>query len=756
MRAFGRTPRRRHYPRLAVIGCGGVAADRHLPALAQLGWRPHVLVDPRTDRTTELARRYRVPGVAGDAAELRAGEVEAALVATYAAAHARVALPLLESGIHVFVEKPLATSREDARAMVKTAAARSVRLAVGHMRRFLFVNRWVKALLDSGALGDITGCDVREGVNFHRPTGGRLAAVRAAAGTGLYSPASWDAKSAGGGVLLTIGSHTLDVLLYWLGGARLVSYRDDSLGGVEGEALLEIALRNGAAGTVELSCSRTLRNTAIITGSRGRIEVALHRNAIVSARPMSLAAFELDGRTGAGMPAERLHEDMFERELEDWLRSIRTGTEPFVTGASAVPAIDLIVDAYRNRRPLRQSWTGSSRAARDGQARAGHLRGRRALVTGASGFIGGRLVERLVFAEGASVRAAVRTFRHAARIARFPAAAVDLRRFDLAGRNGPAGAADRLVEGCDTVFHLARDIHAPQANEAGVRAIAGACIRAGVRRLVHVSSLSVYEPLPDGPLTEASPIGRHPRNDKFTAQRELMRMIRAGGIDAAIIQPTIVYGPFSGYWTERPAAILLDGVVILPAPGDGICNAVYVDDVVRALILAARRDEAAGESFLVSGPEHPTWYEFYRAYAQALARNDAVRLIAYDEIDRRNRRMNRLAALPTPKRMLGCRPLRPLRDALHRAVYRRLGERGKAAAKSFYEGRFYEGGAASSRTSAAADDFLPPQRLLDLYAARCPVRIDKARRLLGYEPEFDLDRGMELTARYLEWARGCR
>ena len=53
-------------------------------------------------------------------------------------------------------------------------------------------------------------------------------------------------------------------------------------------------------------------------------------------------------------------------------------------------------------------------------------------------------------------------------------------------------------------------------------------------------------------------------------------------------------------------------------------------------------------------------------------------------------------------------------------------------------------------------EFLPSKRRLDLYAAKCVVRIDKARHVLGYEPEFDLERGMRCTTRYVRWAYGHR
>ena len=735
--------RTRQFPALAVIGCGGVAAERHLPALARLGWRPHVLVDPRIERASKLSRRFKAHRAVKSVSDLAAGEIQAALVATNIASHAPVGLSLLQNGVHVFVEKPMAVSFDDARAMVETAAANSACLAVGHIRRFMFINRWVKKLIASGTLGNIESFDVQEGENFHTRSGGRLTRTRAIERTGLYSPAFWDAKVSGGGVLLDTGSHTLDTLLWQMGEAQVLHYQDDALGGVEADALLQLQLPNGATGTVELSRTRNLRNTAIITGSRGQVEVSLHRNEIVRARPDDLFLFELDGRSGAKMPNEHLHQDMFQRELGDWLQAIHSGGQPFVSGASATTAIRIIDRCYHIRRPLPPS--------KPARPSAKSIKNKTMLVTGANGFIGSRLVEKLAFNEEANVRAAIRTFRNVARVSSFLPEKVELRPFDMTAQNATEGAYESLVEDCDTVFHLARDTRSHKANEEGVCKLGAACRKAGVRRLVYVSSMSVYEPLPNASLTEESPTGRLPHNDKLAAEREVIRMIQEDRLQATIIQPTVVYGPYSSHWTDRPANMLIEGAIVLPSPGNGICNAVYIDDLIHALVLASQREEALGKTFLISGSEHPTWLEFYSAYAKALGREDGIRLLPYDEINCRIRSANRLLSLPTPKRVLDYPPLRPLRQALL-SLYDRLGDNLKAKARHFYEqGRLLPFHSAESST-----EFLPTKRLLDLYAAKCPIQINKARRILGYKPEFTLERGIEITGRYLCWAHGHR
>jgi nucleoside-diphosphate-sugar epimerase len=351
----------------------------------------------------------------------------------------------------------------------------------------------------------------------------------------------------------------------------------------------------------------------------------------------------------------------------------------------------------------------------------------RVLVTGASGFIGGRLVETLVN-RGINVRVTTSDLRHCEHIAHLPIQIVK------AGL-GDHDALSDAVAGCSVVFHAAYrfggDIEQQRVNIDGTRVLAEAFGRNGGRRFVHVSSMCAYGDPRDEDLTEETPL--RPSADPYSETKRqidllLLEMHRSRGFPVTIIQPTIVYGPRGTFWTTEPLQQVRSMRIALPAGGLGLCNAVYVDDVVSALTLAAERDAAVGEAFLISGLEPVTWRRFYGAFEDMLHKKAIVDLDdAQLQLEKRRRQEDRSF----------------IRRARRAFVRRFVPDAVKAAFKQ--------------RLRAGVSDadpplFLPEGLQRDLYASRTHIRIDKARKRLGYNPAFDLDDGMALTAK---WARGA-
>ena len=272
------------------------------------------------------------------------------------------------------------------------------------------------------------------------------------------------------------------------------------------------------------------------------------------------------------------------------------------------------------------------------------LRGKRALVTGGSGFIGGRLVEALVKQHGVEVRALVRNFMKAPRLARL----------DVQMIGGDASVQDdvvRAAEGCDLIFHCAYgnsgDQQAQRHGTVGsTQYVLDAALASGAR-VVNVSTVAVYGATGDGDLTEESPRpggGDVYSDSKLEAEQLCKRYAVERGLAVSTIQPTMVYGPFGPAWTLRILDDVSNWRVILVDGGQGLCNAVYVDDVVQALVLAATRDEAIGEDFLISGPAPVTWKEFIGSHADLLGVDGTVEL-SFDEAVREFQQANKTRGL---------------------------------------------------------------------------------------------------------------
>ncbi len=203
----------------------------HLPVLAgHEGIELSVLVDRDRNRAEELAQGYGVKTVLTDAAELDKDRIDAAIVATPPFHHAPCSIELMRRGIHVLVEKPMATRYEDAEEMVRTADEQGVVLSVGFFRRLNPSIRLMKSLLDSGWLGRPTSFHVEGGGMYNWPAA-TLANMRK----------DW----AGGGVLIDFGSHMLDLMFYLFDEpSEVIEYRDNSLGGIESDSNIRVRVRH--------------------------------------------------------------------------------------------------------------------------------------------------------------------------------------------------------------------------------------------------------------------------------------------------------------------------------------------------------------------------------------------------------------------------------------------------------------------------------------------------------------------------------
>ncbi len=249
------------------------------------------------------------------------------------------------------------------------------------------------------------------------------------------------------------------------------------------------------------------------------------------------------------------------------------------------------------------------------------LEGKTVLVTGASGFVGGRLVERLLIEEKARPRALVRQFNHASWLSRISADMIPGDVTDLT-------SLDRAAQGCDVIFHCAASMGGDRetmerVNVAGTQNVLEVAKRAGVSRLVHVSSLAVHGRRYRDGLSEDDPLvgDEDPyAQTKLAAEQLVARAVEAHTLPAVIVRPSIVYGPRSQWWTVDPINRIKKNKLALLGRGDGVANVVYIDDVVTSLLLAATAPDLVGEAFIISSEERVTWEDFFGAYARMVGR----------------------------------------------------------------------------------------------------------------------------------------
>ena len=242
------------------------------------------------------------------------------------------------------------------------------------------------------------------------------------------------------------------------------------------------------------------------------------------------------------------------------------------------------------------------------------------MITGGTGLVGRHLITSLQ-QRGDSVRALVLPAEDASWLEDHGVAVYrgDIR--DLHSLAPP-------MRGVDTVFHLAalQGVWQPienyyKVNVGGTKNVCQAVIASGARRLVHVSSWTIYGMAHGRPLDEDTPAA--PRRDPYwitKAQGDLLvqHMIAHDGLPATIIRPGTVFGAGDRLNFGRMADKLRVGKAIIIGSGHNALPLVYVTDVVQGLLLGADIERAQGQAYNITNDHPMTQEEFLRAIAKEL------------------------------------------------------------------------------------------------------------------------------------------
>ncbi|MDC0948703.1 NAD-dependent epimerase/dehydratase family protein [Gammaproteobacteria bacterium] len=580
--------------RIAIVGCGAVTEKSWVPALCE-SRKIHIvaLVDKRIEHAEALRSRFELDCLALSSLEALTVPVDCAIVATPSAVRVDVASQLLPLGIDLFLEKPAVSDLSQYRAISQLAERHGRRVGAGLVRRYLPDLSRVGDIIASGMLGNIEFVDYAEGGSYTWPVAGDAAFL----------------KASGGGVFLDLGGHVLDTLCDWLGACDHASMVDDAIDGVEANCLITLSFCSGATARVRLSRTHTVGGGIRVRGSRGSLIYDASEFAGVQLR-IGEQSIDLPLPTLGGSDAFL---NLFRQQLQRFLDH----DERAVLLEDAMNGIEALELAANNRQQCKQPWT----AVPLDQATSAR---RRIVVIGAAGFVGVRLVETLL-AQAADAEVIV-VCRSATSLAHLARRQLNIAFADI--RDGDA--VKPLIDGADWVINLSYgkgDVALQNAvNVDAVAQLAELCVELGVPRLVHISTISAVAGQDEGLLDEDSEGETNEAatygNTKYRGELRLAQSLTNAltrdprmGTSAVILRPTIVYGPWAPVWTMGALATLKAGPLTLPE--GGLCNAVHVDDVVQAILLAGdvSLDPGACRTFMVSGKQPITWQRFYQEMA---------------------------------------------------------------------------------------------------------------------------------------------
>lgn len=324
--------------RLGVVGCGTMTESSHLPAIIR---SPLIeltaFVDNDLKRADLLNRKYGCSAKTAARLDTVVDSLDGVLLVTPNHTHRELTELAFNHGVHVLVQKPMATNTADAEALCAQAAEKHLVLAVAFQGRHFASIKLMKKLIEERYFGRVLKVDCEFGVR------------------GGYASASGynlSREQAGGGVLVTMGSHYVDRMLYWFGDPLRVAFADDSYGGVEGSCKGYMQFEEGVEGTFFFSKAIALKNKFVFQTEHAIVELPASETERLIVYPHDLPGLKVELSEDKRGPVP----DYQQVEIEDFAISIRTGKRPVVDGMEGARSVRVTDDLYACRTQIPETW----------------------------------------------------------------------------------------------------------------------------------------------------------------------------------------------------------------------------------------------------------------------------------------------------------------------------------------------------------------------------------------------------------------
>ncbi|KMY50167.1 Gfo/Idh/MocA family protein [Peribacillus loiseleuriae] len=328
--------------KVGVIGCGSIAQHRHLPEYAMNQNVQIIAVcDVVEERAQEVAEKYGAKVYTNYEELLQSGEVDAVSVCTPNYLHAPISIIALNAGVHVLCEKPIATSKEEAQAMIESAEKNGKKLMIAHNQRFVPSHQKARQLIENGELG-------------------KIYSFRTAFGHG--GPEGWSVEGKEGwffqkekafiGAMGDLGVHKTDLLRYLLGeefvevGAFIETSAKD-FANVDDNAICVLKTESGIIGTLAASWSYVSKedNSTIIYGEKAilRLEEDPTYSLVVQYATGESVNYKL-GKIQSNENGGQVNSHI----VEQFVESVVQEKEPPVNGEEGMKSLEVILAALRS------------------------------------------------------------------------------------------------------------------------------------------------------------------------------------------------------------------------------------------------------------------------------------------------------------------------------------------------------------------------------------------------------------------------